>query len=246
MLMILDERNNGGVNGAGTRAHHNAVKRGQAHGGINRNAVLDGRDRAAVAQVARDQFQLFKRLAQELSGATRNVLVGRTMSAVLADAVLLVVLVGNRVHISLRGHGEKEGRVVHRDHRRARHELLARVNTLQRGLIVQGSKFGKFVNLGNNVIVDNGGTLEVFTTLNNAMTNSVNLIKALKNSGLAFYQALQNASNRFLMVVHRNDFFYLVRLHAMGENAIVGANALAGTLGQNFLRFNVQQLILHR
>jgi hypothetical protein len=56
------------ITGAG--AHHQPFQRGQAHGGIDGLAVLDGADGATVAQVAVDDVELFQRLAQRLGGSS--------------------------------------------------------------------------------------------------------------------------------------------------------------------------------
>ena len=62
---------------------------GQAHGGVDGFAVLDGADGTAVAQVAVDDVQLFHRLVQLLGGFQADVVVAGAVGAVATDAVSL-------------------------------------------------------------------------------------------------------------------------------------------------------------
>ena len=61
-------------------------------------------------------FELLDGLAQHGGGAAGDVLVAGAVEAVAADLVLLIVLVGQRVHVSLGGHGLVEGGVEHGHH----------------------------------------------------------------------------------------------------------------------------------
>ena len=54
-------------------------------------------------QMAGDQLQALNRLLEELSGAVADILVARAWKAVAADAVLLVVLIGDGIHMKPSG-----------------------------------------------------------------------------------------------------------------------------------------------
>ena len=88
------------VDVAAARAHDQALERRQAHGGVDRPAVLDGRDRGAVAEVAGDEVRVLGRPRFSISTARRgHVAVAGAVEAVAADAVLLVQLVGQAVEV---------------------------------------------------------------------------------------------------------------------------------------------------
>ena len=105
VLQVVDHR---GIQVAAAGAHHQTGQRGHAHRGINDLALIDSSDGGTVAQMAGDQLQALNGLLQELSGAVADILVARAVEAVAADAVLLIVLIGDGIHISLRGHGGVE------------------------------------------------------------------------------------------------------------------------------------------
>ena len=108
VLQVVDHR---GVQVAAAGAHHQAGQRGHAHRGINDLALIDSGDGGTIAQMAGDQLQALNRLLKELGSAVADILVAGAVEAVAADAVLLIVLIGDGVHISLRGHGGVESRV---------------------------------------------------------------------------------------------------------------------------------------
>ena len=86
-------------------AHHKAIERREAHGGVHGHAVVDGGDGAAVAQMAGDELEVLQ-AARPCTAAARSadVAVRGAVGAVLADGVLLVQLVGQGVHVGLRRH----------------------------------------------------------------------------------------------------------------------------------------------
>jgi hypothetical protein len=84
---MVQEEDDGRIQITGTGTHHQAFQRGQAHGGIDGFAVLDGADGAAVAQVAVDDVELFHRLVQLLGGFQADVVVAGAVGAVATDAV---------------------------------------------------------------------------------------------------------------------------------------------------------------
>ena len=63
-LAAHDVRDDRGVDRTRARAHHQALERREAHGRVDGLAVVHGRDRTAVAQMARDEAQVSKRTAQ--------------------------------------------------------------------------------------------------------------------------------------------------------------------------------------
>lgn len=58
--MIHQERNNSGIDRARTRTHHQAIKWGKAHGGVDWSAMVYRRNRTAVAQMAGNKTDFVK------------------------------------------------------------------------------------------------------------------------------------------------------------------------------------------
>ena len=81
-------------------------------------AAVDRCDGAAVAEVAGDYLEVLYILAEYLRGAVRDVAVARTVEAVAADAVFLIVLVGDSVDEGL-GAAWSDGRPCRRRRRSA-------------------------------------------------------------------------------------------------------------------------------
>ena len=67
--------------------HHEAVKRGETHAGVDDLAVLDGGDGGTVADVAGDKLQILDVLAHELCNAVADIAVGGAVEAIAADLV---------------------------------------------------------------------------------------------------------------------------------------------------------------
>ena len=110
-LAAHDVGDDGRVDRARTRSHHEALERREAHGGVDGLAVVHGRDRPAVAQVAGNEPQVAHGPPEKVCGLLGGVAVARAVRAVAADLVLVVVAHGQRVHVGLRRHGLVEGGV---------------------------------------------------------------------------------------------------------------------------------------
>ena len=80
--------------------------------------------------------------AEELAGTGRHIAVAGAMETIATDAVLLVKLVGNGIHISLGRHGLMESCVEDTHLGKSRHQFLHGVHTLQVGGIVERSQIG--------------------------------------------------------------------------------------------------------
>ena len=90
--------------------------------------------------------------AQELACTLRDIAVGGTVETVATDAVLLIQLVGDGIHIGLGGHRLMESGVEHAYLRQARHQLLHSVHTLEVGRIMQRSQVGAFLKLLQHLV----------------------------------------------------------------------------------------------
>ena len=125
VLQVVDHR---GVQVAAAGAHHQAGQRGHTHGGIHDLALVHSSNGRTVAQVAGDQLQALNGLLQVLGSLVCNILVAGAVEAVAADTVLLIVLVGDGVHISLRGHGAVESGIEHSNHGDVAEHLACSLN----------------------------------------------------------------------------------------------------------------------
>jgi hypothetical protein len=85
--VVVQEEDDGRIDVTGAGAHHQAFQRGQAHGGVDGLAVLDGADGAAVAQVAVDDVELFHRRFSAWRSSGDEAVAG-AVGAVTTDAVL--------------------------------------------------------------------------------------------------------------------------------------------------------------
>ena len=82
---------------AAAGAHHEAFHRGEAHGGVHRLAVFDGADGGAASEVAADDLGVVVVHAGDFGGTRAHELVAGAVEAVAADAVFLIIFVGDGV-----------------------------------------------------------------------------------------------------------------------------------------------------
>ena len=106
------------IDGAGARRHHQAFQRRETHGGVDALAVLDRAHRSSASQVANQQAAHLT-LSEQLRRAAGSVLVGQTVEAIAADAVLHQPIVGNSIGIGCRRKRRMKGRIEDSDLRDA-------------------------------------------------------------------------------------------------------------------------------
>ncbi len=178
----LEEIDDGGIDVAAARAHHQAFQGREAHGGVDGPAVLDGRDRGAVAEVAGDDVRVLGEALEQLHGARGHVAVAGAVEAVAADLVLLVQLVGQAVQVGGRGHGlvergVEDGHLLHvREHR------LRLADADEVGRVVQGGQLHVLLDRLQHVVVDDdrGGVL--LAAVHHPVPDTRDLLKAAERS----------------------------------------------------------------
>jgi len=94
---LFQIEDDGGVQVSGSGAHHESFQRGEAHGGIDAAALLDGGNGSAVAQVAGDHVGVFGRAFHHLQRHTCHIAMGGAVETIAADAVFLVKLSGDAI-----------------------------------------------------------------------------------------------------------------------------------------------------
>src|SRR5213079_3200147 len=108
----------------------------EAHGRVYAAALADGGERAAVAQMTRDQPQRREIATQNLGRATGAVPMADAVKAIAANA-LLVPFVGSRIDRSRHLDGAVKGRVKNRHLRDFANHSFGRLNGLEVGAVVQ-------------------------------------------------------------------------------------------------------------
>ena len=165
----------------------------------------------------------------------------RAVEAVAADAVVLVILIRNGVHIGLAGHGLVECGVEHGDHRHVvAHDGAAGVDAGDVGGVVQRGKRRAFLERGHDGVVDLDGTGKLLTAVDDTVANGVDLLHGGDHTVLGAGQFVDDRSNRLGVGGHRQVF---VKERGVLEVA-VDADALAQTFGQDVFGLHVDQLIL--
>ena len=195
--------------------------------------------------MADNDLQLACGLAHQLNGALGNKAVRGAVEAVAAQMVFLIILGGNGIAVSLRGHGHMEGGVEHGDLRRAGHDLLAGFNAHEVGGIVQGAEGDAVADGLLAGFVDDAGGDELVAAVQDAVADGVDLLDGLDHAVLRIDQDGQDGFDCLGMGGHRNiahDLDVLGR-NLMGQTA-VDVDPLTQTLGEDLAGFRVHELIL--
>ena len=224
------------VDGAAAGAHHDAVERGEAHGGVHALAVLDGAQGSAGADMAHDD--LASLAVGHLGDLLGDVTVAGAVGAVLTDVQLVADVLGQGVSLGDLGHVEVESGVVDRDVGQVGILLQAVLNNVGLGVVVQRRQRSDLADLGEDVLVDEGGIAEVPATLNDTVTNALDLDAV----GL---EVLQNDLDGDLVVGELDVLGHLLgTVGSVGEGTAGKADALAGALCGHLVGLGIDDLIL--
>ena len=245
--LLLHVGHNAGINVAAAGAHQHAGQRGQAHAGIHALAAVHSGDGGTVAQVAGDHLQLAGVLAQELGSGHAHIAVAGAVSAVAADGVLLVHLVGHAVDVSLGRHGLMEGGVEynHVGSLSTEHSLGA-AQALHMSHVVNGSQGSDLLDLVDDGIGHDLALGEELSTLHNAVADGADLALILHNSALAGGHHLNDLGESLGVGGEGNLFGPGAAVGLMGDLAALDADALAQALAQHVLIVHVDELVLQR
>ena len=196
--------------------------------------------------MAGDDFQLFNGLAHKLGAALGDIAMGGAVEAVAADTVVLIILVGDGVHICLVGHGLVEGGVEHDDHGNIVHNSSAGENTGDVCGVVEGGKGGALFKLCNDLIVNLNGVGKLLAAVDNAVTDSVDLLHGGDNTVLCACELVNNGCDSLRMGGHRNiliEHRFAADQRSMLE-VTVYTDTLAKTLSQGRFGLHVDELVL--
>ena len=242
VLQVVDHR---GVDIAAAGTHHQASQRGHAHGGINDLALVNRGNGRTIAQVAGDELQALNGLLQILGSLISNVLVAGAVEAVAADAVLLIVLVGDGVHIGFRGHGAVESGVEDSDHGDVRaKDLAGSLNAQDACGVVQGGQGAQLTDGLDDLVGDQAALLELLTAVDNTVADGVDLAHIVDALALASGHLLHDLSKSLGVGGEDGRGGSLFAVGLVGDHAALHANALAQALAEHFLAVHIDELIL--
>ena len=175
-------------------------------------------------------------LTQQLLGRLPLIAMAGAVGAVLADVQLLAHLGRQRVGVGRGRHAHVEGRVEHGDVRELGVGLAAVLDDAGLGIVVQRGERGDLVDLGENLIVDERGVLEVPAALNDAVAEGLHLEAVLVDE-------LDDLADGSAVIGEVHDLLDLLAITLdMAEDAVGQTDALAIALGEDLAGLGVHQL----
>ena len=167
-----------------------------------------------------------------------DVAIAGAVGAVLTDVQLVANILGKGVGLGDLGHVEVESGVVDRDVGQIGILLQAVLDNVGLGVVVQRRQRGDLANLGEDVLVDEGGITKVPTALNDTVADALDLDAV----GL---EVLQDDLDGDLVVGELDVLGHLLgAIGSMGEGTTGKADALAGALCGHLMGLGVDDLIL--
>ena len=124
--------------------------------------------------------------------------------------------------------------------------LHAGMDAHKRGTVVQRRQLSKLVDLRDDIVVDENGTIEVFASLHDAMTDGVDLGKRSDRGVLARDQGFKHERHSVVMVRHLRVDDHFVIVKTVLVERLGRTDALANALGHERMRFNIDKLVLQR
>jgi len=196
--------------------------------------------------VAGDYLQLAQRLAQHLGAAGGHIAVGGAVKAVAAYAVVLVILIGQGVHKGLAGHCLMEGGIEHGHHGYVAHDFFAGLDAGDVGGVVQGGEGDALAHCRHDGVVYAHGGGKFLAAVDQTMADCVYFLHGGHHTVFGAGELVDDCGNGLGVSGHGHVLIELGLAAHKGSvlQMAVDAYALAQTLGQNFLRFHVDELIL--
>ena len=112
------------------------------------------------------------------------------METITAHSVFLIVLIGNRIDESLGFHGLMECCIKYTNHGSGGKEFLAGTHTNQCGRIVKGSKRIELFYGIEDFLSQQGRACELLAAVYHTMSNGINFVHGLENTGLGIAELL--------------------------------------------------------
>ena len=179
-----------------------------------------------------------------------DVLVGSSVSAVTAYAILLVVLVRKSVHVHFRSHGLVECGVENCDLRHLRKDFLHRTDSEDVGRIVKWGIVAADGYLLHHILIDESRTAEEVSSLDDAVTHSIDLLEAGNHTADRIGQGGENHLHSLCVIGDRRDFDHrLLSYRLVGDLAVRKGYLFKVSFGEKAviaLAAHIKQLILDR
>ena len=169
------------------------------------------------------------------------------MEAVAAQAVLLIIFVGNGIGVCLGGHGLVESGVKDDDHRDLfAEDLAAGAHGDEAGGVVQRGEVREVVDGLHDLVVNQHRLGEFFSAVDAAVADGRNFRDVVNNLVLAGGQQVHNLGKSLGM---GREVGFVFDFGAGGElvaDKAAGSDPFAVALGNDLFILHIDELILHR
>jgi hypothetical protein len=156
------------------------------------------------------------------------------METIAADGILLGQLIRQSICVSLRRHSHMESCIENSNLRCALRQYgLASLDTCQVCRVVQRSQREALTDYTLYVIVYDNGLAVVLTTVEYAVTNSLDLADIGKNAVILVYESIQDHLNCNLVVRHRIEADKILLTRSLICELTVDTDSLGITLSEN-------------
>jgi hypothetical protein len=116
----------------------------------------------------------------------------------------------------------------------------------ERRLVVQGRELGQLVDLGDDVVVDDDGAIEVLAALHHAVPDGVDVVEGVDGLVRTGGERLEHDGHGGVVVFHGLVDDELVVIDAVLVEGLGGADPLADALGKHLLGLDIDELVLQR
>ena len=164
------------------------------------------------------------------------------VEAVTSYFILIIVCIGQAVHIRLFRHGLVERCIEYTYHGGARHQLLTRVDSDQVRRVVQRCKVVAFFHCFFHFLCNDCGGCKFFSPMYHTVSNRSDLVQALNNAGVGICQGVDHKLDGLGMGRHCLVGLYLFAACRLIGQASVNPDPLAESLCQDFLGIGIDQL----
>ena len=197
--------------------------------------------------MAGDDLDLAVIQTEELGSASAYIAMRSTMEAVSANAVFLIHLIRERVHIAVLRHRLMECGIKHAYLRQTGHQLVDCLYTLQVGRVMKRSKLTHFLECSNHLIVDYYRRSKLLATMHHAMAYCVDFLQVLDSTNLRIGKERENELHALGMLRHIVHDLALLTIREFNLYESVVKTYTLRTSGSNhFLRIHVVKCVLDR
>ena len=213
---------------------------------LSKKVIKGLNSRNMTGYYAKDKDEALK-LALELIPEGSTVTMGGAMSAVAADLIFFRDVGFDAVGISLRGHGQMEGRIENGDHRSAGHQLLAGAHTHNvSGIMKRSHGKGRF-HIFNDSFVGDDGLREERAAVNVTMADAADFTQIADHAVIFVNESVKDHFDGDVMVFDIGfDFVFVFTGGFVGKQRIGDTDAIHKTFGHDAFVFHIDELILQR